>query len=228
MGHQSCRSQARIESLDCSFAWLSPLRAQRLVLGLGSCGIGWPVAVLVTCWDSHSGVLCPLDSGRPGSNETLHPGEEGVGEYGPGQAPHSPRSRRRQRLHPWAVVTKYGTARVSLATLSKHVPHPGGRAWGCAAENCFPLILPSETWSPSPHAGGRAAWAGVCPGRMWRGTGTLRQDGGSGPPMPCCHRSVTAALQGFAPSQGWEVPGHPLGFQHLPWRGPLLPLPQVT
>ncbi|XP_047556784.1 RNA exonuclease 4 isoform X1 [Lutra lutra] len=61
--------------------------------------------------DQGAGGRALFDSGCPDSNETVYPGEEGVGEYGPGQAPQSPRPRWWQRLCPKAVVTKHGTTR---------------------------------------------------------------------------------------------------------------------
>lgn len=76
---------------------------QRLVLKLGNRGIAWHVAVLVTHWESW-GVLCLLDSGCPGSNETVCHREEGVGAHSPGQTPTCHRSRQQQWPHIGALL----------------------------------------------------------------------------------------------------------------------------
>lgn len=117
-------------------------------------------ALPVACWDGHSGVLCPLDSGCPGGDEIVCPGEEGVGEFGPGQAPHGPRSRQPQHL-PSAGGCDHAQDSSGLpvaAALLKHVRRPGGRAWGrprtasslCAIPDLAPLL-------------GAGSPAGLCP-----------------------------------------------------------------
>ena len=89
-------------------------------------------ALPVACWDGHSGVLCPLDSGCPGGDEIVCPGEEGVGEFGPGQAPHGPHSRQPQHLPSAGGCdhTQDSSGLPVAAALLKHVHRPGGRAWG--------------------------------------------------------------------------------------------------
>ena len=144
-----------------------------LVLGPGSCGVGWSVAMRVTCSDSHSNVLCPLDSGCPGSNETVHPGEEGVGEHGPGQAPHSPHSRQQQCLRPQALVTKHGTAWVSPEQQ--------------LCRNTFTVLVAGRVVRDL----GWAAWAGASVLGTARGGWWGLMEGGT-----CCHCSVAAALPG--------------------------------
>lgn len=189
--------------------------------------------MLVTCRDSHSG-LCALDSGCPDSNETVHPGEEGVGEDSPGQAPSSPRPRRWPRLRPQAVVTKHGTTRacperhLGRNSCSVLVAGRGLLLRTAASLGVCGLRAGAPPRTQGPGSAGRS----VCPRRWQVGTDKeghleLWQDGG-GAACTMLSPQLGGSFAGDVPGPGHGkypvVCGVVRAF--LGWgEGPLLPLP---